>query len=111
MQPVLQIEAAVSLHDMREQVTVERRVLGEQMVERQLALGGDELIEPHRPRRDLGPLFQREPMLRIRPTLPDRLEDHERVTPLTVPGYRLGATSIASRARPVTPVAAVRDAR
>src|SRR5688572_16306641 len=55
VQPVLQVELTVPRHDVSEQVAVERGVLGEQRREVQLALRGDQLIEPDRPGRDRGP--------------------------------------------------------
>src|SRR5256885_10899503 len=50
VQAVLQVEAAVPLYDVREEVTVERGVLGEQPVQGEFALGRGELVEPYRPR-------------------------------------------------------------
>jgi hypothetical protein len=47
MQAVFQEEFAFPFHDMREQVAVERGVLGEQRVKIQLATGRHQLVEPH----------------------------------------------------------------
>src|SRR5207248_7636165 len=44
VQPVLQVQPALPLHDVREQVAVERGVLGEQAIQGQLALGRGELV-------------------------------------------------------------------
>ena len=77
MQTVLQVEPAVPLHDVREQVAVEGGVLGEQPVEGELALGRDELVDPDRPWRDLRPLLQRETVVGLRTPFPNRFEDHD----------------------------------
>src|SRR6478609_163665 len=53
VQSVLQVEVALPLHDVREQVAVERRILGEEGFEIQVALGGHQLIEADRARRDI----------------------------------------------------------
>ncbi len=81
VQAVLQVEAAVPLHDVREEIAVEGRVLGEELVQRQLALGGDELVQPQRTRRDLRPLLEREVVLRVGTPVPDRSEDHDGTHP------------------------------
>ena len=81
VQPVLQVEGAVPLHDVREQVAVERRVLGEQLVEGQLTLGGDQIRQPDRAGRDLGPPLQRGGMVGVRRSVPHRFEDHNGTLP------------------------------
>ena len=48
VQAVLEVDLAVPLHGVREQVAVEGRVLVEQLVERELALGGGQLVQPDR---------------------------------------------------------------
>ena len=52
VQAVLEVELAVPLHDVREQVAVERRLLVEQGLEVEGALGRDEVREPDLARRD-----------------------------------------------------------
>jgi len=81
VQPVLQVEAPVPLHDVREEVAVEGRILGEELVERQLALGGDQLIQAQRTGRNLRPLLERQIVLRVGTPVPDRSEDHDGTLP------------------------------
>src|SRR5690349_11134142 len=57
VQAVLQIHDTLPLHHVREQVAIEGGVLGQQPVQRQLALGGDELIQTYRTGWDLRPLL------------------------------------------------------
>ena len=52
VQAVLEVEVAAPLDDMGEQVAVERGVLGEQRVQVEHPLGGDELVQPDLARRD-----------------------------------------------------------
>ena len=68
---VLEIHLALPLDDMREQVAIERGVVGQQPVEGQLTLGGNQLVEAHSVRRDLCPLPQAEAVVRIGPPIPD----------------------------------------
>ena len=56
VQAVLEVQVAAPLHDVGEQVAEVRRVLGEQRLEVQLALGGDQLFQAHLGRRELAPL-------------------------------------------------------
>src|SRR6266545_2135151 len=56
VQAVLQVQVALPLHDVREEVAVERGVLGEQCFQVELSLGRHELIEADRARRDVRPL-------------------------------------------------------
>lgn len=55
VQPVLEKQLAAPLHHVREQVPVERRVLGQQGVKIQLAPGRDQLVQPNLAWRDLRP--------------------------------------------------------
>ena len=55
VQAVLEVELAAPLHDVGEQVAVERGVLVEQGVEVQGVLGGHQLVEPDLARGQLGP--------------------------------------------------------
>lgn len=47
VQAVLQVQLALPLDDVGEQVAVKRRVLGQQCLEIECPLGGDQLVEPH----------------------------------------------------------------
>ena len=47
VQAVLQVQLALPLDNVGEQVSVERRVLGQQCVEIERPFGGDQLVEPH----------------------------------------------------------------
>jgi hypothetical protein len=76
MQAVLQVEVAAPEHDMRKQVAVEGGVLSQQGLQVELALGGDQLVEPKLARRDLRPVSWLEPVLGVRTLVPYRLEDH-----------------------------------
>ena len=76
MQAVLQVQLARPQHGVREQVAVERRVVVQQGVQSQLALGSDEFVEAHLVRRDARPVFRREPVIGVGATIPDVLEDH-----------------------------------
>ena len=75
MQAVLEVDLAVPLHGVREQVAVEGRVLGEQRVQRQLALGRDQLVQADLPGRDHRPVPGGEAVVGVRPPVPYRLED------------------------------------
>ena len=56
VQAVLEVELALPLDDVGEQVAVERRVLVEQRGELQGVLGGDQLVEPDLARRQRRPV-------------------------------------------------------
>ena len=76
VQAVLEVDLAVPLHGVREQVAVEGRVLVEQVVQRELPLGGGQLVEADRARRDVGPVARRQAVVGVGTTVPHRLEDH-----------------------------------
>jgi len=76
VQAILQVEIAVPADHVREQVTVEGRVLGQDHLQIEDILGGDELIQPDRARRDLRPFAGSPVMVRIGPSVPDLLKDH-----------------------------------
>src|SRR3954464_1909869 len=78
VQAVLEVELAVPLHDVREQVAVERRVLVQQSRELEGVLRRDELVETYLTGRDSRPLLRREPVIRIGAPLAHTLEDHAR---------------------------------
>jgi hypothetical protein len=73
---ILQIKVASPADDMREKVPVVSRVLGQDGVQVQHVLGGDELVQPDRARRDLGPFASGPCMVGIGPPFPNLLEDH-----------------------------------
>src|SRR3954451_8793124 len=76
VQAVLEVQVTFPLHRVREEVAVERRVLVQQPVQLQLALGGDQLVQPDLPRWQLGPVPGGQPVVRVRPAVAHRLEDH-----------------------------------
>src|SRR5690606_14612382 len=83
VQAVLQVQVALPLHDVREEVAVERRVLGEQGLEVELLLGRHELIEADRARRHVRPLPGAFPaVVGVRPAVSDALEDHTESLPV-----------------------------
>ena len=59
VQAVLEVELALPLNDVSEQVAIEGGVLGQQGSQVEVAFGGDKLIEPDHPRRDVGPVPSR----------------------------------------------------
>ena len=73
---VLQVQLAAPPDDLREQVAVERRVLGQQLLQIKRILGGDELIEANGTGRDLSPFPGSAGMIGVRPPVPDLLKDH-----------------------------------
>jgi hypothetical protein len=82
VQAVLQVEIALPLHDVREEITVERRVLGEQGLQIELLLGGDELVKAYRAWGNVRPLPGAFPaVVGIRPPVADALEDHTESLP------------------------------
>src|SRR5690349_19882910 len=73
---VLQVQLAAPPDDVREQVAVERRVLGQQLLQIKCILGGDELIEANGTGRDLSPFPGSAGMIGIGPPVTDLLKDH-----------------------------------
>jgi hypothetical protein len=61
---------------MRKEIAVERGVLGQQQVEVEHGLGGDQLVQPDRARWNLGPFASAPGVIGIGAALPDLLEDH-----------------------------------
>src|SRR5262245_15862832 len=83
VEAVLQVEVALPLHDVCEEVAVEGRVLGQEGLEVQLLLGRHELIEADRARRDVRPLPGALPaVVGVRPAVSDALEDHTESLPV-----------------------------
>jgi len=73
---ILQVELPPPSDDMGEQVSVERRVLRQDLVQIEHVLRGDELIEPDGPGGYRGPFARTPRMIGIGPSLSDLLEDH-----------------------------------
>ncbi len=77
VQAVLQIELALPLNDMSEEVTVEGGLLGQQGREVEVALGGDELIEPDHARWHVSPVTSvLQPVCGIGTSVAHESEDH-----------------------------------
>jgi hypothetical protein len=76
VQAIFQVELAVPTDDVREQIAIEGRVVREHRVQVKHVLCGDQLVEPHRPGRDLCPFAPGPVMLGIRAPVPDLLKDH-----------------------------------
>src|SRR5664279_1375014 len=74
MQAILQIELAVPVDHVREQVSEERRVLIEQSSQVERALRGDELVEPNLLRRQQGPVPLAQPVIGVGTRLPHPFE-------------------------------------
>ena len=76
-------------------VAEERRVLRQQGVEVEGALGGDQHDQPHLARGDLGPLLGRgEAVVRVGASVPHGLEDHRCIQPREACLSRCSATSL-----------------
>lgn len=74
---LLKVELALPLDDVREQVAVEGRVLGEQLSQVEGALGGDEIGQAHLAGWHIGPVAGGDQaMVGIRTVFADALEDH-----------------------------------
>jgi hypothetical protein len=76
VQAVLQIELALPLDHVREQIAVERRILGQQRVKVEHRFRGDQRVEPDLAWRYLGPLSIRETVFGIGASVADQLKDH-----------------------------------
>src|ERR1044072_8141521 len=100
VQPVLQIEVAVPLHDVGEEVPVERRVLRQQRLQVELLLRRDQLVKTYRAWGDIRPLAGAFPaVVGVGSTVSDALEDHTE----SLPGKRLPAQPRRRSARPGGP--------
>jgi hypothetical protein len=76
VQAILQVEGSVPLDDVREEVTVEGRVLIEENIECEHSLGGDELVKPNLARGNGRPVPLAKAVLGVRATVSDQSEDH-----------------------------------
>src|SRR5665647_2191523 len=77
VQAVLEIQRALPLDDVGEQIAVEGGLLGQQSCQVEVAFCGDELIEPDHARRDVGPVPRcLQPVCGIRAPVTHRPEDH-----------------------------------
>ena len=88
VQPVFEIDVALPLHGVGEQVAVKRGVLVEQLVERQLLAGGDQLVETDCAGWDAGPVAGREGVIRIGPAFTYGLEDQKITCPALPVAFR-----------------------
>ena len=76
VETVLEVEVALPLHDVGEEVAVEGGVLVEQGVELEGVLGGHQLVEPHLARGQVGPGARGQPVVGVGPAEAHPLEDH-----------------------------------
>lgn len=77
MESVLQVEGTPPLHHMREQVAKEGGVFGQQGLQIQLRLGGDQVSQSHLAWRDGGPILGRHvSMVRVGAFVANSFEDH-----------------------------------
>lgn len=76
VEAVLEVHLTVPLDDVGEQIAVIGGVFGEQGVEVQRSLGGDELVKADLPRGQFGPGAQRGAVFRVGPPVAHALEDH-----------------------------------
>ena len=74
VQAVLQVQLSLPLHDVGEQVAVERGVFGQQSIEVERALRCDEFVEPDLAGWQLGPGAEGRAVVGIRPSVPTRLK-------------------------------------
>jgi hypothetical protein len=76
MQAVLEVQLLVPPHDVREQVAVERGVLGEQGGEIEVSLGRDQVIQPYLLGRQPRPVLGPQPMVGVRAGVANSPENH-----------------------------------
>ena len=96
VQPVLQIQGSLVLHHVREKVTEKRGILSQQRLQVQGALGGHQLIQPDRTRRQRGPVLWRGvTVLGVRAPLAHSFEYHHATlgTPAVQRKYRRTASA------------------
>jgi hypothetical protein len=77
VETVLEVKSTSPLDHVREEVSVEGRVLVEQHIKREYALRRDELVEPDLARRYGCPVPLAKAVLGVRATVSDQLEDHQ----------------------------------
>ena len=76
VQAVLEVELAVELHDVSEEIAVERRVVSQQGIQIESALGGGDLREAQLAGGHLGPIRHGHAVIGVRTPLAHGLEDH-----------------------------------
>ncbi|KLL96572.1 hypothetical protein NJ76_02100 [Rhodococcus sp. IITR03] len=76
VEPVLEVQHALPLDGVWEQIAVEGRVLRQQPVEFEHLRRRDDLVEAHLAGRNPRPVAQRQSVIGIRFAVPDALEDH-----------------------------------
>ena len=77
LEAILEVKVAPPIDDVGEEIAIQRGVVGQQRLEVKGCFGGDQLIEPDLPRFDHRPVLQAQTMRRVRPRLPNLLENHE----------------------------------
>ncbi len=73
---VFEVELPAPPHHVREEVAIERRIVGEQRVKVEGALNRDQVGEAYLPGGDFRPIGHREAMVVVRASIAYRLEDH-----------------------------------
>lgn len=76
LQSVLKVKRAIPVDDVRKQVAVQGGVLCQQGPQVKGASGGGEFIETYGRGLDQRPVLQGQPVFRVRPGIPDMLENH-----------------------------------
>ena len=82
VQPIFEVDVALPLHRMREQVAVERGVLVQELVESQLLAGSDELVESDCTGRDARPVAGGQGVIGVGAALAHGLEDQKITYPV-----------------------------
>ena len=76
VQTVFEVELVLPLHDMGEQIAVERRLLIQQGLKVKVSFGSYEVGESDLTWRQHGPVSKPTPVLGVGPLITNRLEDH-----------------------------------
>ena len=97
MWTVFQVQVAVPLHNVCEQVTKERGILGKQRIQVQRALSGGEFSQSNLAGWKARPIGHREPMIWVWTGVSDGLENH--VTSIATSGDLLHSTKTDRRQR------------
>ena len=76
MQAVFEVELPAPAHHVREQVAIERRIVGQQRVKVERALNRGQVGEAYLPGGDLRPIGHRKAVVVVRASIAHCLEDH-----------------------------------